>query len=891
MNPDPSSSQPLPKHERVKEIFLAAANLPPADREPFIRLQTDGDEATRARVLQLLKAMDGPGAFLKEPTALQPDHGESPTLAHPSALGSPPTEVHIAEDVGSHVGHYKLLQLIGEGGFGRVFMAEQEQPVRRKVAFKIIKLGMDTRQVVARFEQERQALALMDHPHIAKVLDAGSTTTGRPFFVMELCAGEPITKYCDDHRLRIRDRLSLFVQVCKAVQHAHQKGVIHRDIKPSNVLVATHDGRAHAKVIDFGIAKAVDRNLTERTLFTEHKQLIGTPEYMSPEQAEGSLDIDTRTDVYSLGVLLYELLTGSTPFDSATLRSAALGEIQRIIREIDPPTPSTRVALSAETVRNVATLRQSDARGLSTIIRGELDWIVMCALDKDRARRYDSPSALAQDIERHLAGSPIAAAPPSTAYRVRKFVRRHRAPVIAGTLIAAALVFGAIGTTLGFINASRQRDQANIAKDEATSARDEAEAVTTFLTSVLSSADPNAMGKDVTVRAVIDKASRTIDPSIQARPRVESRVREAIGRTYLALGEYGEGETNIARSLELARSAFGPNSVHTIRTDELAGQVLFRTGKYPEAIAHLKRVIADADAQLGTKHDVSLTARNTLAYVYAQAAQTEDAIALTREVIDGFTASKGPDDENILSAKGTLAVLLSDLQKYDEAEILYAEVDAALHKKFGPDHPTTLSNRSNRAWALQQQGKHDQCVEIFASVLASRKRVLGPDHPETLQVENNLANSLRGLKRYEEAGVLYERVFEVARSRDGAEHPETLISMANLARFYQETDQFERAEPMFQECEALYRKVLGTKHPHAVMTVLGHGICLRRMNKLDEAVAKLTNAHTLLTKLRPPIPSATRRAAQEIALAFEAQGKSDDAEKWRAEAEKLKPKP
>ena len=394
-----------------------------------------------------------------------PGHSGATEGAGPYATTTD-TAPTMPEVLGTRIGPYKLLQLIGEGGFGSVYMAEQEKPVLRKVALKIIKLGMDTRQVIARFEAERQALAMMDHPHIARVLDAGATDSGRPFFVMDLVKGEPITAYCDRHSLSIDERLALFAQVCNAVQHAHTKGIIHRDVKPSNILVSTQDGRPSAKVIDFGIAKATTSKLTEKTLFTQHNQLIGTLEYMSPEQAEGSLDIDTRTDVYSLGVLLYELLTGSTPFDATRLRSAAYAEIQRIIREVEPPAPSARIDQSAATLTAVAAHRHVEPARLGPLVRGELDWIVMKALDKDRARRYETANSLGDDIARYRTGQAVVAAPPGTLYRVRKFVRRNRGPVFAAAALLLVLVAGLAGTLWQARVAAGERDVARHAEVE-----------------------------------------------------------------------------------------------------------------------------------------------------------------------------------------------------------------------------------------------------------------------------------------------------------------------------------------------------------------------------------------------------------------------------------------
>jgi eukaryotic-like serine/threonine-protein kinase len=876
-------------HSRAKALFAQALDVPADQRRGFVEKAAEGDEALAQRVHDLLSAEDPHHEFLREPTGaglsnLGSAHHDAPTAAH--ARSSSHAEVvaavaALSEQPGSRIGPYKLLQVIGEGGFGRVFMAEQEHPVRRKVALKIIKLGMDTRQVVARFEQERQALALMDHPNIAKVLDAGATETGRPFFVMELCAGEPITTYSDKHNLGISQRLELFVQVCHAVQHAHQKGVIHRDIKPSNILVSTHDGRAHAKVIDFGIAKATLARLTERTLFTEHRQFIGTPEYMSPEQAEGSLDIDTRTDVYSLGVLLYELLTGSTPFDSKSLRSAAFGELQRIIREVDPPTPSTRLSEQAASLPSVAALRRTEPRKLNALIRGELDWIVMKSLEKDRARRYESPSTLAADVQRHLSGQHVHAAPPSAMYKARKFVRRHRAAALAASLIGIALLVGAVGTTIGFVNASRQRDQARVAQGNA-------EAVTEFLTKVLSSADPSAMGKDVTVRQVIDKAARNIDPSIQQRPGVEARVREAIGRTYLALGEYSSAGTNIMQAYDLARTTYGELDEQTLRIDELAGQSLFYDGKYQEAEQRLRRTIEQADAKLGRTSDISLAARSSLATSYAQSGRTDDAVAMLPEVIEGMTKSRGADDQNTLAAQGTLAILLTDQGKLDQAIALFERNDKSLMRVHGPEAPVTLTNQNNLGWALQQQNKHEEAAKILEGVVAARKRVLGEDHPETSQSVHNLAISYRRLGREQEATTLYEQSVAMDRKNLGSGHPETLLSIANLARVYMEAKVFDKAEPLFVESEAGFRKTLGTGHAYTAQTILGHGICLRMMERLEPAEAKLKEAFTLLGAIKFPGGTAQRRAAQELVELYTKASRAAEAAEWQATVERMK---
>jgi serine/threonine protein kinase len=418
---------------REENIFQAALEVPPEKRAEYVRKASGGDEGLRGRVEALLTSHEQAGDFMEETAAA----GAAPTIV---------LAVPLTEKPGDRIGRYKLLQQIGEGGCGVVYMAEQEEPVRRRVALKVIKLGMDTKSVIARFEAERQALAMMDHPNIAKVLDAGATDQGRPYFVMELVRGIKITDYCDQNKLATADRLALFTQVCNAIQHAHQKGIIHRDIKPSNLLVTLHDGQPVPKVIDFGIAKATQGRLTDQTLFTAFEQFIGTPAYMSPEQAEMSgLDVDTRSDIYALGVLLYELLTGRTPFDPKELLQSGLDELRRTIREREPARPSTRLSTMLEAdLTAVAQRRQAEAPKLIHLLRGDLDWIVMKALEKDRTRRYETASGLAMDIQRYLDNEPVVARPPSTIYRFQKLVRRNQRIFAAGGAGLAALVAGLI---------------------------------------------------------------------------------------------------------------------------------------------------------------------------------------------------------------------------------------------------------------------------------------------------------------------------------------------------------------------------------------------------------------------------------------------------------------
>jgi serine/threonine protein kinase/tetratricopeptide (TPR) repeat protein len=532
------------KKANVKAIFCAAIEKESsAQRSAYLDEACRGDKQLRADVEALLKAHYEGKSLLDKPV-LGPD----------VTLGDSP----LTEGPGTRIGRYKLLQLIGEGGFGVVYMAEQQKPIRRRVALKIIKLGMDTKQVIARFEAERQALAMMEHPNIAKVLDAGATETGRPYFVMELVKGIPITEYCDKNNLDTRQRLELFIEVCKAIQHAHQKGIIHRDIKPTNVMITLHDGKPVPKIIDFGIAKATQQRLTEKTLFTEYKRFIGTPAYMSPEQAEISgLDVDTRSDIYSLGVLLYELLTGGTPLEAEKLRSAAYDEMCRMIRETEPPKPSTRLSTLGDALADIAKHRDIQPAGLRKLIRGDLDWIVMKTLEKDRTRRYETANELAMDIGRHLRDEPITAGPPSTVYQLRKFVRRHRTGVMFGLLVAAALLIGLCLATVGFIQANREKErtQAALAQAEANFklAREAVDELTRAADQQLSGAPA---GHQVG-RRLLEKAQVFHGRFLEKR-RDEPAAREQAGQAYRhlakiheALGEYKEAEQAYRRAIDV----------------------------------------------------------------------------------------------------------------------------------------------------------------------------------------------------------------------------------------------------------------------------------------------------------------------------------------------------
>jgi tetratricopeptide (TPR) repeat protein len=624
--------------------------------------------------------------------------------------------------------------------------------MRRKVALKIIKPGMDTKQVMARFEAERQALAMMDHPSIAKVLDAGATESGRPYFVMELVRGIPIVDYCDRNRLAIDDRLELFVLVCRAVQHAHQKGIIHRDLKPSNIMVTMIDGAAVPKVIDFGIAKAMGQQLTEKTLFTAFAQLIGTPLYMSPEQAEFSgVDIDTRSDIYSLGVLLYELLTGTTPFDADTFRKAAYDEIRRIIREDEPPKPSTRIGSLEATATAVSASRQTDTRRLQKSLRGELDWIVMKALEKDRRRRYDTAAGLAADLRRHLNHEPVDAGPPTASYRLRKYARRNRFVLATAAVVSVALVSGTAVSTWQAIRAMRAeglaasrfvaertarlevtqgRNRADIARQDADRRAAEAQEVVDFLINdLIGAASPSrAQGTIPTVDQILARADQHIAKKFADRPLIEASIRHALGQAYEELGQFAKAEEHAARAVKL------------------------RLGR------------------LGPEHAETIAAQNALGFDLHRQRQSEKARSLMTPVLETARKVLGPEHEETLQSMHVMAAALSGLDKHDEARALDEEL------------------------------------------LAIRKRVLGPEHPKTLGTMNNLAVVYRAIGNLEKAKQLYEQILAIA-LRDQPNHPRTFISMSNLADLYGGVEQHDRRFDLARRLVEGRVRILGLAHP------------------------------------------------------------------------------
>ena len=740
------------------------------------------------------------------------------------------------------VGPYHLLQKIGEGGMGEVWVAEQHKPIHRRVALKLIKAGMDTRQVVARFESERQALAMMDHPAIAKVYEAGATQEGRPYFVMEYVQGIPITTYCDQNRLTTQERLELFQHVCDGVQHAHQKAIIHRDLKPSNILVAIQDGKAVPKIIDFGVAKATAQSLTERTMYTELGVMIGTPEYMSPEQAEMSgQNVDTRTDVYSLGAILYELLVGALPFDPKELRRAGFDEIRRKIREEEPPKPSTKLSTMGEASTTQAQNRRTERPALIRQIRGDLDWITMKALEKDRTRRYGSPLELAADIKRYLHHQPIVARPPSTAYRAKKFVRRHRIGVGVAAAVVVLLVGFSISTALQARRIARERDRANL----------EAEAskqVSDFLTGLFKVSDPSeARGNSITAREILDKGVEKIERELQGQPLIQGRLMDTMGSVYGSLGLYDTAQSLLEKARNKLTQSLGEDSPEVATTLSRLGTILWHKGEFAKATALYERVLVIRERRLGPETTDVAAVLHNLGNLnwrlgnYAEARRLlERALAIREKVL-------GPDHPDVASTLNSLGAIAYKEGDYKRAKELWERTLEIREKTLGPDHPYIAQTLNNLAVIHTETGDPKGAIPLLERVVKIQEKVLGPKHPDLAEGLSNLGEAMAGSGDLLGAKPYYARAVAIMEAAS-PNNPDLARFLDRLASVSLAEKDVKGAQGLYERSLALRQKALGPKNPEVAESLYGLANCAFQGGGLQDAEALFKRALDLCRK-------------------------------------------
>ena len=733
------------------------------------------------------------------------------------------------------IGNYRLIASLGEGGMGIVYLAEQTEPLNRRVALKLIKLGMDTQQVVARFETERQALAVMDHPNIAKVYDAGSTETGRPYFVMEYVVGIPLNEYCDKNGLTLPKRLELFIELCHAIQHAHQKGVIHRDLKPSNVMVTVKDDKPILKIIDFGVAKAIGHSLTDRTLFTEQGQLIGTPAYMSPEQAEMSgLDIDTRTDIYSLGVILHELLIGVLPYDPGVFRTGSISDIQRLIRETDPPKCSTRFGNLGDSKGKIAVLRKTEATSLFKQLKGDLDVITAKAMAKDRTQRYPSASELATDIDRHLKHEPILATPPTTLYRLRKYIRRHKTGVAAAALVILAMVIGITGTSIGLIRAKQAE---NTAKSEAQTAKE----ISGFLQGLFEVSNPGeARGNTITAREILDKGAEKINTELKDQPRVQARMMNTIGIVYWRLGLYERATSLLRQALEIQRRALGD--------------------KHPEVSESL----------------------NGLAILYYTQGDYPAAEGLFREALSIQRLGQGDELNGLADCLNNLAMTLKAQGKFDKAEPMYWEALAIRRKLLGDENKEVAQSLNNMGRFLYDQGKNAEAERLLRESLAMNLKLLGPEHPEISANLSNLALVLRARGDYGEAETMLRQVLALDKKLLGVDHPYVGATLEEIGILQMMKGDYVAAEKTLRAAIDVKQKTFPEKHWKMCVTQSLLGSCLTNLGQYESAEKLVLESYQSIKSQFSKDNAHTRGALKRIVELYESWNKSEKADLYRA---------
>jgi len=810
----------------AEEIFADALDLDPGARPEFLARACGNNAALRQEVESLLVDSCRADSLFASLT-----HG---------AIGLPDRQ--ILEKPDTVIGPYKLLQKLGEGGFGTVWRAQQETPISRQVALKVIKAGMDTGEVLARFEAERQAIARMEHPNIARVLDAGATPAGRPYFVMELVHGRSITRFCDEERLEPEARLRLFVEVCAAINHAHQKGIIHRDIKPSNVLVSFDGKRPVVKVIDFGIAKAFEGRLTDLSLHTRIDQMIGTPAYMSPEQAGlGGQDVDTRSDIYSLGALLYELLTGLPPFDQRTLVLAGYEEMRRIVREVEPAKPSARLtSLSSQAKGPIMAARRISGAKFERLVSQELDWIAMKALEKTRERRYETTDALARDVERFLSGEPVEARPPDPIYRLGKFARRHRRAILASGVF---LLFLTVATTVSLWLAVRAKQAEKLAETrlgmavEERNAKDnalqDAEAVSRLMTDFFQRPLPSMDGRTATVADALDLAVRNLDEDLLIPPPRRALLKEKLADSYQSLGLHSAAIGLRQAVLQIRRDQLGDNGPRTITSLEALAENLYQSRRYDEALASANEAVWLSEAQDSQNGELVVNARNRLA-------DLEKRIAARKSLAS--TADPHPEPSPPPSASATP----SDITlRHAAAKAALRELDkqvAALRESREENHPEVIAAMSHLAQSYYNAGFRADSVRIQDEIIDILSRNSGEDSPETIMAMDDLAYYLDRAKRWKDSEELRTKVVEKQRAVFGPEDPRTLQTQTALALQLFLGGQFEKSLANCEAAVAVMRKTHGSSQRATLNAICTQARCYAALGRTSEAMELLAEA-------------------------------------------------
>jgi serine/threonine protein kinase len=805
---------------------------------------------------------------------LQQEEKQEANSKDQSAETSSPLS-EIVEQPGGWIDRYQLLSVLGEGGMGIVYLAEQAEPINRQVALKVIKPGMDSERVIARFEAEKQALALLDHPNIARIFDAGMTKLGRPYFVMEYVEGLPITDYCDQHKLAIDDRLNLFQQICQAVQHAHQKGIIHRDIKPSNILVCLQNDRPAPKIIDFGVAKALARPLIERTLITEQGQLFGTPEYMSPEQADmTSEDIDTRSDVYSLGVLLYVLLTGVLPFDPKTFRKGGIEHIRQIIHETDPKTPSTQLTRLGGEAKAVAKNRRTEVNTLARRLHKELEWIPLRAMRKERTERYQSASDLAADVENYLNGAALIAGPPSAVYKFKKFVRRNR-ELVTGIVAVLTVLIGGIIVSMFFAVKAEKKART-------------AQAISDFLTnSVLGSVDPITGDQPGTsLESILDVATQQLEDKFNDEPFIEASIRYRIGRTYWHLGRHDTAEANLKRAIELRRKKAGTNDPEVLNYMQELGWIYYYQSRYEESERLLVEAIDKGRAVWDEVDPILLRATSRLGWLYCFLGRNEEAVKVHGEALEVIQRRLGPDHADTAGYMNGLSAAYRGLGRHEEAAERSRKALDIHRRVHGEEHSSTLDSMLTHGDSCWLLGRYDEAEELFIKALEARRRLLGEEHFKTLVVMLHLGLLYIELERYDEAEHLLVPALEMNRRIYGEADMVTLELFNALGMLRREQKLYEEAEELLTEALDIRRSKFDPYHPRTLESLNELGVLYIQQARYDKAELLLIEAlEGRRLKLGETHPHTIESINNLIEL-YEAWNKPEKAEEWRAKLPK-----